>query len=204
MSGSCQSVMRSGELYGPTETTIGICSLDTRSRPVDAAQKVLHLGRPFPNARVYVLGQQLHFGGPQVSAGYMRLPDKTREKFLYDVYENDGARSMYNSGDCGALQRSGEVEYRGRADDQVKISGQRVEIGAVESAVASCGGVASCVVTAVERGAGLLSLAAFVVLAADATAAQRHNVEARIRAEVATRVARHEVPHQVVVVERIR
>jgi acyl-coenzyme A synthetase/AMP-(fatty) acid ligase len=79
----------------------------------------------------------------------------------------------------------------------VKISGQRVELGAVESAVLSCPGVKQCAIVVVENSAGNKSLAAFVVVDGQVTDTNS------IREHVVRHAARHEVPHQIVVVDAI-
>ena len=79
----------------------------------------------------------------------------------------DVPRKYHDTGDKirSILRKRNSLRLKGRADDQVKISGQRVELGAVESAVLSCSGVKQCAVLVVEGGSeGNKSLAAFVVV----------------------------------------
>jgi len=141
--------------------------------------------------------------GPQIALGYMGHVDATRAKFLYDRQSDDGSARLYDSGDCARLlQPTGDIEFMGRVDDQVKIGGQRVELGAVESAVQSCTGVASCAVLVVEQG-GSKALAAFVVKADSDNNRDDAAFARAVQQWVAQRVARHEVPHRVICVERI-
>jgi hypothetical protein len=122
----------------------------------------------------------------------LSLHSLTRTVFFYDSVLNDGSGKAYNSGDKARFLETGNIEYLGRSDDQVKINGQRVELGAVESAVLSCCGVKQY--NHVVETNGSKALAAFVVGTVQPAA---------LKEEVSRKAARHEVPHQVVMVETI-
>ena len=77
---------------------------------------------------------------------------------MYDNFGNDGLSKLYRSGDFGRVLVSGHIHFMGRADDQVKILGHRVEIGSVEAVIRSCNRVHFCVVLPIAH-----SLVAFVV-----------------------------------------
>ena len=151
-------------------------------------------------------GDTLFLSGKCVGLGYRDF-EKTKSVFLYDPHHNDGEQRMYDSGDQARfVAETGDVEYLGRRDDQVKINGQRVELGAVESAVLGCAGVRQCAVVVMEgRGDNndhMQSsnnknnkwLAAFVVGATSGSEVKR---------ELGGKVARHEMPHRVEMVEKI-
>ncbi len=124
--------------YGPTETTIIATYADlTPGKPVT-------IGRPLPGYRVYLLDSQLQpvlwgatgeicIGGAGVARGYQGLEDETQARFVPDPFAA-GAR-MYRSGDLGGLNSSGDIEFAGRTDGQVKLRGFRVELGEIESAL---------------------------------------------------------------------
>jgi amino acid adenylation domain-containing protein len=132
-------------LYGPTECAVDVTFWDCRAN--QSAEKVL-IGRPVANTRVYVLDDQLEpvapgdvgelfLAGIQVGGGYLNRPQLTAERFLPDPYVADhpGALgvSMYRTGDLGRWTLDGHLEYLGRTDFQVKLSGVRIELGEIES-----------------------------------------------------------------------
>jgi non-ribosomal peptide synthetase component F len=171
--------------YGPTETTVFVSSLTLRpNRPT------VSIGRPICNTALVVCDRRtLLIGGKSVGAGYKNLAARSRAAFVYDAQQgaNDGSSRCYDSGDRARFGASGELEYEGRGDEQVKVSGQRVELGGVESAVLGCEGVRGCCVVVWKGG-----LVAFVVGRKDG-----------VLEGVRRKVARHEVPHRVVEVEAI-
>jgi amino acid adenylation domain-containing protein len=125
-------------LYGPTETTVW----STRwSVPADASQVLI--GRPIGNTRCYVLDAQqrhvpigvpgeLYIAGDCVALGYLDRPELTQERFLPDPFAPAGQR-MYRTGDVVRWRDSGDIEYIGRNDHQVKLRGYRIELGEIES-----------------------------------------------------------------------
>lgn len=143
--------------YGPTETTtFATCRPCTGSVP-----EVLPIGRPLDGMRAYVLDGalrlvpagtvgELYVGGPGVARGYLGRPGASAERFVADPYGPAGAR-MYRTGDRVRVGAGGELEFRGRADGQVKLRGFRIEPGEVEAALAGCPGVSQAVVLVREE-----------------------------------------------------
>jgi amino acid adenylation domain-containing protein/non-ribosomal peptide synthase protein (TIGR01720 family) len=147
--------------YGPTEGTVwstvwerGMSRREEREVPI---------GVPVGNTRSYVLGRsgellgegamgELYVGGAQVARGYVGRPEETAERFLPDPWAGDGSR-MYRTGDR-VRWVAGELEYLGRADEQVKVRGYRVEPGEVEVALREQSGVEEAAV--VGRGERLV------------------------------------------------
>ena len=134
--------------YGPTEAT-GCVSL----WPVQAGEEVL-IGTPIANTRLYVLDAdlspmplgcagELYIGGAGVACGYRNNPELTRSRFLPNPF-HEGL--MYRTGDLACLVTPKKLKFLGRADSQVKIRGQRLELGEVEAAITSHGDVAHAVV----------------------------------------------------------
>ncbi|KAK0388986.1 hypothetical protein NLU13_2563 [Sarocladium strictum] len=130
---------------GPTETTI----VNTMSRHV-VGQK-LSIGTPTPNNTVYILNEHMEpvdvgvpgimwAGGHGITRGYIGLDEKTRECYIPDKFANDGSM-MYKTGDLGQWRPDGSIDILGRADDQVKIKGFRVELDGISSTLASAPGV---------------------------------------------------------------
>ncbi|MEU3061599.1 non-ribosomal peptide synthetase [Streptomyces subrutilus] len=128
-------------VYGPTEVSIAATWADSKR-----GDDVSAIGRPLPGYRAYVLDDDLHpvpegtegelyLGGPAVARGYRGRPGLTAARFLPDPFQGGGSR-MYRTGDVVVRRPGGELEYRGRRDDQVKVRGHRIELGEVERVAA--------------------------------------------------------------------
>ncbi|KAJ7484437.1 putative nonribosomal peptide synthetase [Mycena latifolia] len=127
---------------GPTE--ISICNTVQPHTP----GYPLSIGKPIPNTNVYVLSRDpsstrpvpigqtgcMWVGGVGVSNGYMNLPEKTAERYRPDPFVGGGAM-MFNTGDLGRWRSDGQLDHLGRADDQVKVKGFRVELDGVAAAM---------------------------------------------------------------------
>ncbi len=126
-------------LYGPTEATIWatVHRIERDGAPIS-------IGKPIDNMTAFVLDANrqlvpagvagtLYLGGVGVARGYYRNPKATAERFIY-VLAAGGAR-LYNTGDIAVQRADGTIECRGRADNQVKVRGYRIELEAVEAAV---------------------------------------------------------------------
>jgi amino acid adenylation domain-containing protein len=133
--------------YGLTES-----SDDTNHEVMSAAPRggQVPLGRPIPNVRVHILDErqrlvplgapgEIAFSGVCVGRGYINDPERTAQAYSADPYV-DGAR-LYRAGDYGRWSPDGKLEYLGRRDHQVKISGFRIEIGEIENALSRVPGV---------------------------------------------------------------
>ncbi len=138
--------------YGPTETTVVSTWAD-----IDGSVLPPPIGRPISNCQNYVLDSylnpvpvgvvgELHIGGAGVGRGYLNRPELTAERYIADPFSGvEGAR-LYKSGDLVKRLPDGRISCLGRADGQVKLHGQRIELGEVERAVLSHPGVTQAVV----------------------------------------------------------
>jgi D-alanine--poly(phosphoribitol) ligase subunit 1 len=135
------------------------------------------LGVPIFNSSIYLLNEdgkevpvgeigEICIGGDGVGLGYEGDEALTGERFVPDRFRGDPDAVMYRSGDLGRIGPDLNLEYHGRVDQQVKISGVRVELGDVEAAIRSHSGIKDVVVVQV-RGRDDMSLIAYVVCAAD-------------------------------------
>jgi non-ribosomal peptide synthase protein (TIGR01720 family) len=126
-------------LYGPTEAAIDVsvwrCSVNDAIVPI---------GKPIANLRLYILDEamqplpigsigELYIGGVGVARGYLKRPDLTQERFLASPFI-DGDR-LYRTGDRCRFLADGNIEYLGRLDHQVKLRGQRIELGEIDAAL---------------------------------------------------------------------
>ncbi|WKX74036.1 amino acid adenylation domain-containing protein [Streptomyces sp. XD-27] len=136
--------------YGATETTVDSTTYQLRAGALGGTA-VVPVGRPLSNTRVYVLDArqrpvpvgvpgEMYIGGDGVAQGYWNRPELTAQRFLDDPLT--GGR-LYRTGDIGRWRSDGNLEYLGRADDQVKVRGFRVELGEVEAAMLRHPGIAA-------------------------------------------------------------
>jgi amino acid adenylation domain-containing protein len=134
-------------LYGPTEAAVDVTHHQCRAgnHPTRA---IVSIGKPIANTQIHILDSnmrllpvgiagELHIGGIQVAKGYLNRPELTAERFINDPFDPSGNGRLYKSGDLARWLPNGEIEFLGRLDFQVKIRGQRIELGEVESGLLS-------------------------------------------------------------------
>ena len=153
--------------YGLTETSDDT-NHEVMDRPPDGER--VPLGRPVPNVGISVVDEHLSpvplgapgaivFSGVCVGRGYVNDPDRTRQAFLADPHHP--GRRLYQSGDYGRWRPDGKLEFLGRRDSQVKISGFRIEIGEIESGLLRVPGIRDAAVVVTQRADESKGLVAF-------------------------------------------
>ncbi|WP_237341481.1 non-ribosomal peptide synthetase [Williamsia soli] len=185
-------------LYGPTETTV-LGTARGSMQPESAAV----IGRGVPGLRSHVLDShlrptpdgavgELYFTGSALALGYRRDPALTAARFV----AAPGGERMYRTGDLVRRLESGDLEYLGRADRQVKIRGQRIEPGEVDAALVAAGArTAATVLRTGPTGPVLVSY----VIAADPT----DSVPERFMDVLVAQLPHHLVPAAVVLVPEL-
>ncbi|MFD7749027.1 non-ribosomal peptide synthetase [Streptomyces sp. NPDC059698] len=160
--------------YGPAETTIGVSHVIYRG----AAERLsTSIGKANPNTQLYVLdeelrpvpvgvGGELYVGGLLLGRGYASAPGLTASRFVANPFASDGSR-LYRTGDLARYAPDGSLDFLGRADNQVKIRGMRLEIEDVEAALAEHPGVRHTCVVAKKNTAGGTYLVGYVIPAGD-------------------------------------
>ncbi|MCI4061475.1 amino acid adenylation domain-containing protein [Micromonospora sp. R77] len=159
-------------LGGATEATVW--SNYFRVREIDPAWHSIPYGRPIDNARYYVLDEHmqpcpigvegdLYIGGDVLCVGYANRPDLTAERFVHDPFSDRDSDRLYRTGDRASFFPDGNICFQGRADNQVKLRGFRVEPGEIEHVLVRHPAVRQAIVTAREDQPGDLRLVAYVV-----------------------------------------
>ncbi len=161
--------------YGPTETTVG-STWYMPSPLADEPPGPMAIGRPMPNERAYLLDHQqrlvpigvqgeLYIGGESLARGYHNRPELTAERFVYVAgLEGNEPVRLYRTGDLARWREDGVLLYDGRADQQVKVRGFRIEPGEIEATLRTHAAVKEAAVVARPDASGELSLAGYVVL----------------------------------------
>ncbi|OLZ43650.1 non-ribosomal peptide synthetase [Amycolatopsis keratiniphila] len=206
-SGTASPVMIN--MYGITETTV-----HTTFRVIEPAEcrggtvaGRSPIGRPLADMRLHVLDEagrpapigvpgEIHVGGAGVARGYHGRAALTADRFLPDPFAVEPGARLYRSGDLGRLTAGGEVEYLGRADQQIKIRGHRIELGEIEAALSSHPAVAAAVVDVTWSGPGDGRVFGYVVASGEFEPAD-------VLRHAAARLPRYMMPAAVVGIPRI-
>ncbi|MBV8786594.1 MAG: amino acid adenylation domain-containing protein, partial [Mycobacterium sp.] len=187
-------------VYGPTETTI----FASISAPLQAGSGAPPIGSAVPGAALFVLDGwlrpvpigvvgELYVTGRGVGCGYLNRAGLTSSRFVACPFGEPGTR-MYRTGDLVRWGADGQLQYLGRADEQVKVRGYRIELGEIQSALAEFDGVTAAAVIAREDRPADKRLVGYITGTAD---------PAEARAALAERLPDYMVPATVVVLEAL-
>ena len=190
--------------YGPTEATVTAsvyaCSAMRHLQDLPA---LVPIGTPLAARNLYVLTQdmslapagvvgELAIGGDLLARGYLNRPGLSAERFVPNPFDAGGGR-LYRTGDLVRWNRTGELEYVGRIDHQVKVRGFRIEPGEIEAALCNDHRVRDAVVVVKEIG-GQASIVAYAVLE---TEAGERDADA-LRKPLLAQLPSYMVPHHIV------
>lgn len=153
--------------YGPTEASVW-------STVFDCAHGItgnsVPIGRPIANTQIFILDRnlqpapigaagELYIAGSGLGRGYLNNPVVTADRFIPNPFGEAPGSRLYKTGDLARYSFTGDIEFIGRNDSQVKIRGHRIELGEVEAALSQHPAIRESAVVASERG-----LIAYVVL----------------------------------------
>ncbi|MEB3067724.1 non-ribosomal peptide synthetase [[Mycobacterium] vasticus] len=194
--------------YGPTETVVN----STRFK-VEGTQgnRIVPIGSPNINTTVRLLDGalqpvpvgvigEIYIGGTHIARGYFDRPGLTAERFVADPWA--AGQRLYRTGDLARRNAAGDLEFIGRADDQVKVRGFRIELGEVAAAISVDPSVGQCVVVVSDLPALGRSLVAYLTPSSPDAAEGTVDIP-RIRARVAAALPEYMAPAAYVVVEDI-
>lgn len=129
--------------YGPTEASVWCIAHELQA---DSEDLTVPIGRPIPNAKAYILNEQLqpmpvgvvgdlYIGGLGIAQGYWQREDLTSERFSPNPFSENEADRMYKTGDLARYRADGTIDFLGRKDRQVKVRGYRIELEEVRYAI---------------------------------------------------------------------
>ena len=159
-------------LYGPSETTM--TKFVHVVTPEDAHRRLIPIGKPMPGASALVVDEhnnpcpagvvgEIYIRTPYRSLGYYGRPDLTSAVFMPNPFGSDPNDLIYKTGDLGRLLKDGSFELIGRRDYQVKVRGERIELGAIETALRAHEAIKDVVVVDREDANGTKYLCGYVV-----------------------------------------
>jgi len=163
-------------LYGPTEAAVDVTAWQCRS---GSKKTRIPIGKPISNIQTYVVDRtngpvpigvtgELLIGGAGLARGYVNRPEMTAERFIPDAFGRVGGSRVYRTGDLARFLPSGDIEFQGRMDHQVKVRGFRIELGEIEAALDKHPAIGKSIVTAKKDPITGSSLIAYVVPSAGA------------------------------------
>jgi amino acid adenylation domain-containing protein len=158
-------------LYGPSEASIDVTAWECNSQ---LEHRSVPIGRPIFNQRVYLLDAamepvpvgitgEIYIGGAGLARGYLHRPWLTAERFVPDPFADEAGERLYRTGDKARWLAHGNLEFLGRADQQVKVRGLRIELAEITAVLESCRGVNEAVVIVREDQPGDQLIIAYLV-----------------------------------------
>ncbi|MBD0378730.1 non-ribosomal peptide synthetase [Paenibacillus sedimenti] len=190
-------------MYGITETTVHVTYKDITDREIET--NLSNIGRPIPTLTSYIFDAQrrlvpigvvgeLYVGGDGVARGYLNREELTAERFVMNPYKPE--ERLYRSGDLTRLLPSGEMEYFGRIDHQVKIRGHRIELGEIETQLLRHERIQEATVLALDDEQGQKFLCAYFIADGEPTVSE-------LRAHIGSDLPAYMIPSHFVKLDRM-
>jgi amino acid adenylation domain-containing protein len=167
--------------YGPTECTVVATSGVMPTHSLDDTLPTI--GKAIAGTTIHILDEngapvapgwpgELCIGGHGVGRGYRNRPEATDARFVADPFSSEPHARLYRTGDLASVLPNGEICFRGRIDNQVKVRGYRVEPDGIAANLARHPAVASCAVVPRENAQGEIHLVAYIVAASEQSASE--------------------------------
>ena len=164
--------------YGPTETTIysTVRDLTDVADEPETISGYEPVGWPMGNVQIYILDKnmqpvpigvagEIYVGGVGVAPnGYLKRPALNKEKFVTNPFSPNPSAKLYRTGDLGRYRTSGDIDFLGRADHQVKVRGYRIELGEIEALLSQYPGIRENIVVVREDKVDDKRLVAYVIM----------------------------------------
>lgn len=190
-------------LYGPTEAAIDVSYFECKAE--HGQLNTIPIGRPVTNTRLHILDAkfrpvpvgsvgEIYISGVQLAQCYHNRADLNEERFLHKkLYPGDTETTrIYKTGDLARWTIQGVIEYLGRNDNQVKIRGQRVELGEIDSVIATLPYIAYSA-TLIDKSSGSPALLSFQVLSSDYDM-DAQELNTRLRSDLVSLLPMHMIP----------
>jgi non-ribosomal peptide synthetase component F len=179
-------------IYGSSEVGADATWHEVEERDLVACS--VAIGRPISNTQIYLLDEhgqpvpagvrgEIYVGGEGLARGYLNRAELTAERFVANEVAPEQSARLYRTGDVGRYRSNGEVEYVGRVDQQVKLRGQRIELGEVETVLGRHESVRQAVV-AVTGAGEQQKLSAYLVLKEGAEVPKAGELRQQLRAKL--------------------
>ena len=164
-------------LYGPTECTINSSAFTVDSAALEKQTDTISIGTPVHDTEYHILTPdrepvepgavgELYISGVQLARGYLGRPDLTRDRFVPNPFSQDVQHDrLYRTGDLVYQNPDGSIQFAGRADNQVKLRGFRIELDEIRLAIENHDWIRHAgVIVKANPASGAQSLVAFIEL----------------------------------------
>ncbi|TMN45130.1 non-ribosomal peptide synthetase/type I polyketide synthase [Pseudoalteromonas sp. S2755] len=191
--------------YGPTEASVW------SSVALLKCDETVSIGKALPGKSLFIMHNdmlvpygsvgELYIGGQGLARGYLNRSDLTAQRFVtnpfYQVGNQNSSKRLYKTGDLVRYLPNGNLEFIGRADDQVKVRGFRIELGEVEAQLEKLDCVNSALVTTYEIG-GANQLVGYVKASDGMTDELPEHFTNKVRVQLGNRVPEHMIPSMII------
>jgi amino acid adenylation domain-containing protein len=207
--------IKAANAYGPTEASDDITQYIIEA-PMQRNILRVPIGKPLANLTIYIFNSQMQLqpvgipgeigvSGIGVGDGYWKNEDLNKKFFVKNIFDEKRGEIIYKTGDIGMWLPDGNIDLLGRKDQQVKVSGYRIEIEEIRYHLLRCHNVRDAYVTYRDSLKGNMKLCAYVVMRnnTDAQATTYDQFCAGLRDELAGMLPRYMVPHYIVKIDEI-